>query len=178
MPGLSYFQGCSNGGRQALIEAQRYPADFNGIIAESPVLDQMGALLGYSWKAQAAQMRPFRRTRCPSWRMPCSRNATPKTACKMASSVIRGVAGLTRKACSASWRSGAPHSARQQEVDVLSVIGYIRCPLMDNPLEVQQRLQAFPPVVPPACCGAKKEPEQRLLKSLTSPGGLAIVIMC
>ena len=56
VPGLSYFQGCSNGGRQALIEAQRYPADFNGIIAESPVLDQMGALLGYSWKAQAAQL--------------------------------------------------------------------------------------------------------------------------
>ena len=56
VPGLSYFQGCSNGGRQALIEAQRYPTDFNGIIAESPVLDQMGALLGYSWKAQAAQM--------------------------------------------------------------------------------------------------------------------------
>jgi hypothetical protein len=55
VPALSYFQGCSNGGRQALIEAQRYPADFNGIIAESPVLDQMGTILGYSWKAQAAQ---------------------------------------------------------------------------------------------------------------------------
>ena len=55
VPALSYFQGCSNGGRQALIEAQRYPTDFNGIIAESPVLDQMGAILGYSWKAQAAQ---------------------------------------------------------------------------------------------------------------------------
>jgi feruloyl esterase len=55
VPALSYFQGCSNGGRQALIEAQRYPADFNGIIAESPVLDQMGAILGYAWKAQAAQ---------------------------------------------------------------------------------------------------------------------------
>lgn len=56
VPALSYFQGCSNGGRQALIEAQRYPTDFNGVIAESPVLDQMGAILGYSWKAQAAQM--------------------------------------------------------------------------------------------------------------------------
>jgi feruloyl esterase len=54
-PRLSYFHGCSNGGRQALIEAQRYPADFDGIIAESPVLDQMGAILGYNWKAQAAQ---------------------------------------------------------------------------------------------------------------------------
>jgi feruloyl esterase len=32
---LSYWNGCSTGGRQALTEAQRYPSDFNGIIAEA-----------------------------------------------------------------------------------------------------------------------------------------------
>jgi feruloyl esterase len=32
----SYFFGCSEGGREALIEAQRFPADFDGIVSGAP----------------------------------------------------------------------------------------------------------------------------------------------
>jgi Tannase and feruloyl esterase len=40
-PARSYFTSCSTGGRQALIEAQRFPEDFDGIVAGDPSWDQM-----------------------------------------------------------------------------------------------------------------------------------------
>jgi len=41
-PKRSYWTGCSGGGRQAMKEAQRFPGDFDGIIAGSPALDHIG----------------------------------------------------------------------------------------------------------------------------------------
>jgi feruloyl esterase len=38
-PKLSYFNGCSTGGRQAMAELQRYPKDYDGVIAGDPVYD-------------------------------------------------------------------------------------------------------------------------------------------
>ncbi len=38
-PAYNYFIGCSRGGGQAMIEAQRYPEDFDGIVAIAPILD-------------------------------------------------------------------------------------------------------------------------------------------
>lgn len=54
----SYWNSCSNGGRQGLIEAQRYPADFDGIVANAPWVDQTGFTIGAMWNERALTEAP------------------------------------------------------------------------------------------------------------------------
>jgi hypothetical protein len=49
----SYWNSCSNGGRQGLIEAQRYPNDFDGVLANAPWVDQTGFMIGAVWNQRA-----------------------------------------------------------------------------------------------------------------------------
>jgi hypothetical protein len=52
-PSLAYFSSCSNGGRQALMEAQRFPDDYNGIIAGAPANFWTHLLAAAIWDSQA-----------------------------------------------------------------------------------------------------------------------------
>ena len=52
-PTFSYWNGCSSGGKQGLKEAQRFPADFDGIIAGAPANNMMRLHIGSLWNAAA-----------------------------------------------------------------------------------------------------------------------------
>ena len=48
-PARSYFSGCSTGGQQALSEAQRYPTDYDGIVAGDPGNNRINLIYGFLW---------------------------------------------------------------------------------------------------------------------------------
>lgn len=58
-PDFSYFNGCSTGGRQALVAAQRYPGDFDGIIGGAPAFNLTGLAIEQNWSLQQLQKNSF-----------------------------------------------------------------------------------------------------------------------
>ena len=58
-PRYSYYVGCSKGGQQGLMEAQRYPHDFDGIVAGNPANDWTRFYAGaHLWYALATLREP------------------------------------------------------------------------------------------------------------------------
>lgn len=57
-PKKSYFSSCSNGGREALMEAQRFPADYDGIVAGAPANNWTHLVSSGTWEQQALVSDP------------------------------------------------------------------------------------------------------------------------
>ena len=55
----SYWDGCSTGGRQGLMSAQRFPGDFDGVIAGAPVLNFTDTVIWGTWNAKALLDAPI-----------------------------------------------------------------------------------------------------------------------
>jgi feruloyl esterase len=89
-PKYSYFTGCSGGGRQGLMEAQRYPDDFDGIVAGSPSLNATGRAVFSMWVAQQLRKEPA--SYIPEAKYPAIHKAV-LDACDAQDGVADGVVG-------------------------------------------------------------------------------------
>jgi len=54
----SYFVGCSQGGHHALMEATRFPADYDGIVAGAPAWHWANQMINATWNSRAALLDP------------------------------------------------------------------------------------------------------------------------
>jgi hypothetical protein len=87
-PKQSYFANCSNGGRQALMEAQRYPEDYDGILAGAPANYWTHLLSSALWDAQATTLDPD--SYIPSSKIPAIAHVV-LTACDAKDGVKDGI---------------------------------------------------------------------------------------
>ena len=87
----SYYVGCSTGGREAMLAAQRFPMEFDGVVAGAPAMRSYYAVLGVDWvNVQLNQVAPKDATG-----QPVTRDALSSTQKK---AVIEGI----RTACDAN----------------------------------------------------------------------------
>ena len=87
-PKRAYFANCSNGGRQALMEAQRYPDDYDGILAGAPANYWTHLLASALWDAQATTNDPA--NYIPSSKVPAIAKAV-LAACDASDGVKDGI---------------------------------------------------------------------------------------
>jgi len=93
-PRRSYFASCSNGGRQALMEAQRFPGDYDGILAGAPAYAWTRLLTSAVFDAQVTTQAEA--SYIPSSKVPAIARAVNE-ACDAQDGVADGVVDDPRK---------------------------------------------------------------------------------
>jgi len=63
----SFFEGCSTGGQQALGTAQRYPSDYDGILAGDPGNNRTHVASYFLWNYQALNASPAAKLSAAQW---------------------------------------------------------------------------------------------------------------
>jgi hypothetical protein len=93
-PQFSYFAGCSDGGREALMESQRYPDDFDGIVVGDPANNWIPLLSQHVWdmQGQLASSGSY----IPPAKLPAITNAA-LAACDGLDGVLDGVINKPRQ---------------------------------------------------------------------------------
>jgi feruloyl esterase len=111
----SYFDGCSNGGKMGLIEASRFPTDYDGIISGSPWLDPVGTSL-WSLKNMKALLDAY---------IPPAKFQAVSAAILKQCDKADGVAdGLIQNPAKCTFQPDAlvPESLTQKQADALKLI--------------------------------------------------------
>jgi len=111
----SYFDGCSNGGKMGLIEATRFPSDYDGIISGSPWLDPVGTSL-WSLKNAKALLDAY---------IPAAKFQAVNAAILKQCDKVDGVAdGLIQNPAKCAFQPDAlvPETLTQKQADALKTI--------------------------------------------------------
>jgi feruloyl esterase len=88
-PARSYYVGCSKGGQQGLMEAQRFPDDYDGLVAGDPANNATRSYLaGHLWAALATGKDP--ESYIPASKLPLLTNAVT-AACDAIDGIMDGV---------------------------------------------------------------------------------------
>ena len=87
-PRFSYWNGCSTGGKQGLTEAQRFPDDYDGIVAGAPANNWTRLMTGLLWAGRATLSDPA--SRIPTEKF-AALNRAALNACDARDGVTDGV---------------------------------------------------------------------------------------
>jgi hypothetical protein len=93
-PRYSYFQGCSTGGKEAAMEAQMFPEDFDGIIAGSAAMRYTDLMVRFTWDSQAWLLNPA--SYIPKSKLPAVQ-AAALSACDALDGITDGIVNDPRK---------------------------------------------------------------------------------